>query len=421
MAHRIKELFKDVLILLLVAAIIVLSLLALPSRTLTETPWLAAALKPVASFFGISRSELTALQPEQSDTAAALPLAVSVRNETGRCSFQYDFAALDAAYESLGGLLAQALDTAQAPQPSGRTALYSALSAESAAFRYPCMIDCGVLAAWLGVQTEAAGVRADFCILDAAGNTVRLYLCGDDVFVCDTRLSAQSFRGVLAAYRPDGSFFAFESQDDAFRRIDGCSLLSAETPALPKVSAQNPFDSRLTTALAAELGFNPYGDSTYFDDHGNAFFSETNVSLQIRSDGQLLLENSDNTRFDARSDAPADRIEAARVLLSQILSHLSTDARIYLTDASDDGVYCFDYTLSGTPVLQPEGSAVTVSFSGKHIRSLKILLRGYLLQNEPIPLLPAQQAAIIADTEGLLCVCYAESFAQQLTAGWICR
>ena len=421
MAHRIRELLKDVLILLLAAAITVLFLLALPSKTLTETPWLAAALKPVASFFGISQTELTAPQPERSGSPAALPIDVSVRNKTGRCSFQYDFTALDAAYESLGGLLAQALDTAGTPQPSDRNALYSALSSESTAFRYPCAFDCGVLAAWLDVQTETSGLRADRYVLEANGDTVRLYLSGEDVFVCETRLSAASFREAIADYRPDGSFFAFESNDAAYRNIDGSSLLPGKTPVLPRFSAQNPCDSRLITALASELGFNPYGDSTYFDDRGNAFFSEKNVSLQIRTDGQLLLESSDDSRFDARSDAPADRIEAARALLTRILGHLSGDARLYLTDAAEDGTCCFDYAVSGLPVLQPEGSAVTVTFSGAHIRSLKILLRGYLQQNGQIPLLPTQQAAAIADADGLLCICYAENFTQQLAAGWICR
>lgn len=55
MARKILEIFKDVLIVVLALAIVVLTLLALPARTITSTPWLAghsaarrAAVRPVA-------------------------------------------------------------------------------------------------------------------------------------------------------------------------------------------------------------------------------------------------------------------------------------------------------------------------------------------------------------------------------------
>ena len=59
MARKILEIFKDVLIVVLALAIVVLTLLALPARTITSTPWLAAILRPVAPLFGLSQSELT--------------------------------------------------------------------------------------------------------------------------------------------------------------------------------------------------------------------------------------------------------------------------------------------------------------------------------------------------------------------------
>ena len=43
MARKILEIFKDVLIVVLALAIVVLTLLALPARTITSTPWLAAS------------------------------------------------------------------------------------------------------------------------------------------------------------------------------------------------------------------------------------------------------------------------------------------------------------------------------------------------------------------------------------------
>ena len=115
MARKILEIFKDVLIVVLALAIVVLTLLALPARTITSTPWLAAILRPVAPLFGLSQSELTYTGDVVADEVhgAAQPIAITVQNTAGRMSAQYDFAALDNAFEQLGGYLAQALDSAQ--------------------------------------------------------------------------------------------------------------------------------------------------------------------------------------------------------------------------------------------------------------------------------------------------------------------
>ena len=114
MARKILEIFKDVLIVVLALAIVVLTLLALPARTITSTPWLAAILRPVAPLFGLSQSELTYTGDVVADEVhgAAQPIAITVQNTAGRMSAQYDFAALDNAFEQLGGYLAQALDSA---------------------------------------------------------------------------------------------------------------------------------------------------------------------------------------------------------------------------------------------------------------------------------------------------------------------
>ena len=49
MRHRVRELLKDLLIILLALSIVALTLLALPARTLTQTPWLASLLAPLTS------------------------------------------------------------------------------------------------------------------------------------------------------------------------------------------------------------------------------------------------------------------------------------------------------------------------------------------------------------------------------------
>ena len=145
MRRRLIELGKDIIIALLTLAILVLLLLALPVKTLTGTPWLAAAVKPFAGLFGINEAELTYVEAAVPAPSAAKPLAISVQNVTGRCSAVYDEAALESMYEPLGALLAQALDSAGEFQRTTSEQVYDALRAPSAAFAYSSELRADVL------------------------------------------------------------------------------------------------------------------------------------------------------------------------------------------------------------------------------------------------------------------------------------
>ena len=50
---------KNVLIALLAVILLALTVLALPVKTVTDTPWLAALVRPFASLMGISQGDLT--------------------------------------------------------------------------------------------------------------------------------------------------------------------------------------------------------------------------------------------------------------------------------------------------------------------------------------------------------------------------
>ena len=101
---------KSLLIAVLALTVLALTVLALPAKTVTDTPWLAALVRPFAAVMGLTQGELTAtpMADAASVTGAAQPVAVSVRNPAGRTSFQFDTAALDTAFDCLkeGGRLA---------------------------------------------------------------------------------------------------------------------------------------------------------------------------------------------------------------------------------------------------------------------------------------------------------------------------
>ena len=93
--RRLLEIGKDLLIAALVLVNLTLAIMCLPSKTLTQTKWLAGALRPFAGLFGLNEAELTYTAPATGSTiiGAAQPLIITLSTEAGRQSAQYDFAA----------------------------------------------------------------------------------------------------------------------------------------------------------------------------------------------------------------------------------------------------------------------------------------------------------------------------------------
>ena len=420
MRKKVVELCKSLLIALLALSILALTILALPTRTLTQTPWLAAILSPFAQVLGMERASAPLAQADETSAPAAQPVQISIMTAGGRSTLSYDFAALDEGYETLGGLLAQALDSADAPQQATRARLYEALGGESVAFVYPGALPADAVASWLGADGAAlAGCDAWLFALSARGETAQLYLLGETALVADTQLASETITHAAGTYHPDGSQFLFENAAEPYAHLDGAALIPA-APTLRGGELTNPCDSRFITALASRLGFNPYGDATYTDDAGNTFFSETNYTLQISADGRLRLRSQDRARLPASGGA-AGQIQAARELLGQLLSGVQSDARLYLTGytPTDTGAVCtFDYVLSGARVLQASGAGASVTISSGRITAVDAVLAGYTLTDGTLTLLPAAQAAVLLADDTRMELCYAVS-GGQLSAGWI--
>lgn len=421
MRRRLIELGKDILIAVLTLAVLVLVLLALPGETLTETPWLATLVKPFAGLLGMNEAELTYVETAVPAPSAAMPLAISVQNEAGRCSAVYDEAAIESMYEPLGALLAQALDSAGEAQSSSRTALYDALRAPSAAFSYSSALTADVLAAWLNASCEQSEA-ADWFVLSAQDDAVYLYLVGEQIRVYPTGLSAELLRSALEQYTPDGSRFAFEAPE-SFSRVDALSLVPSQLPTVYEATAENPCDARFTAGIAAELGFNPYGDTGYTDAQGNTTWSETDCTLRVSAGGEVLLKTAAQalSRFRAEDDSATAQIEAARALLARVTGDAPGEAQLYLSgyEKTPDGAVCrFDYVLGGLVVQQSGQAAATIQFTGDEIVQMQVLLRSYTRSTQRISLLPAAQAAAIVKKGSTLILGYADTAGQTLQAGW---
>ena len=191
--RRLLEIGQDILMVLLVLVNVTLAIMCLPTKTLTQTKWLASALRPFAGLFGLNEAELTYTAPATGSAfiGAAQPIAVTLSTEAGRQSAQYDFAALDTLYGQYGGLLAQALESAETPQACTESAFYAALRGPGAAFCFPGTISPAVLGAWLNVRAPE-GADAQWYLLALNGETVELYLLGGSCYRAQTALSAET-------------------------------------------------------------------------------------------------------------------------------------------------------------------------------------------------------------------------------------
>jgi|GEM_PF-449303 len=360
--RRLLEIGKDILIVFLVLVNVTLAIMCLPTKTLTQTKWLASALRPFAGLFGLNEAELTYTAPATGSAfiGAAQPVAVTLSTEAGRQSAQYDFAALDTLYGQYGGLLAQALESAETPQACAESAFYAALRKPGTAFCFPGQISPAVLGAWLNVRAPE-GADAQWYVLALDGETVQLYLLGDGCYRAQTALSAETLAAELSAAVPDGSFFAFESDDAPYSALDPLSLISASSAAVCTGLGTNPCDARFISALATQIGINPYGDARFVGNDGTTSFTETGLRLRVSAQGRIELQIlQPDGRFQSASAGALDRIEAARSLLSRLTGDSYGEARVYLQSYRADGqsaVCTFGYYLSGIDIARAARSS----------------------------------------------------------------
>lgn len=422
MKHRLLEIGKDLLIVLLVLVNLVLAIMCLPRKTLTETKWLAGALRPFAGLFGLNEAELTYTLPSSGNTitGAAQPVLISLNTEAGRQSAQYSFDALDELYSQYGSLLAQALESGAALQSSTRAAFNRALLGQSAVFCYPGAVSPEVVGAWLNVRAPS-GAAAQWYLLAAEPDGIALYLLGEDCQVLHTGLSSDALTQQLQTVIPDGSSFAIEADGAPYAALDPLSLVSASSAAVHDAAGSNPCDARFISTLATKIGINPYGDARFVDNDGTTSFTETGLSLRVSAQGNILLQiQQEDARFQSASSSASDRIEAARSLLSELTGGQYGEARVYLqsyTEQDGEAVCTFGYYLSGIAVQAQEGG-IEIRFSGRQITRASVLCRSYSQQTQTAALLPAAQAAACLPKGGTLRLLYAEDAAGQLHAGW---
>ncbi len=418
MKTKILEAGKSLLIIVLICTLLLLTVAAMPKEMIRGTPWLSNVLQPLAPFLGLQEAELTYVEDAQPVLNAAQPLRITVGNTAGRYSAQWDFASLDSAFDMLGGLLGQALDTAEELTEVPSSRLTAALSNPSVCFDYGFPISARLLGSWLDAASVTVDGSGEQYILAVEEGRVNLYLSGKDNFCAATSVDGAALLSVLESVKPDGSLYGFETDT----RLQPLALLPGSKPRVETAETANPCDSRYLEALATALGFNPYDENRYTDSAGVTWFSETNCSLQIDLAGHVLLSSTSADRFQADNHSAESLVELARELVHLTVGNVLGEARIYLngvTLTDTETTVTFDYVLRGIPVTCSSGPAASLTFSGQSLTEMSVQVMSFACTGEAVQLLPPTQAAAIIPMGGKLNLKYSCAGFGPMGVGWV--
>ena len=354
-----------------------------------------------AAFFPVREppASPTPESPEQSYTAAALPLAAAVTGPGGlSCGVKYDAEAMAELFEGFSAVLSEALGSAEAPEAIGRFTWQDRLQEESLFLDYGFPLPISALAAWVGVEAPWAGSeRFSAFLLDNNGEgAVRLsYHAGDGhYFQCDTAASWATLRSQLEGYRPNGASFAFRLP--ALHDCDSFLLVLEQLPAVysAHISAAG---SEAAGACGELFGINLGGQSRYTEADGTLVYPGENGVLRLYPDGSIGYTSTGDGR---RAASPAEQIEMARKLLETIHAAFAGEESLALRSAEFDEAgdlsLSFCYMLGGLRLDMAAGSAASAVWKGGALSELTIRPCSCRRAEAAGALLPEMQAAAAA-------------------------
>lgn len=415
MKRKLIETGKNILIIVLLCIMILLMVASLPTAQIRQTPWLSKVLQPLAPVLGLPETELAYVETALPVMDAAAPVTISVNNPAGRCTAMWDAEEIDRTFENLGGVLAQALDTASDAQVAELHQLTRALTGTNVCFSYLGSLPADLLAAWLDARpVEPVQMEVSSLVLASEDGETALYLVGKRILRAKTEVSVEELESLLTEYVPDGSKLACETQME----LSPLSVLPGSARLIRTVGRTVPLSKSLLQRIASDLGFNPYGDAGYTDADGDTYYTEIGSALHITASGLLTLSSASGQRFVASDSQPGTLAEEARRLVELTVGDTLGDARVYLTNINtqeNKTVLEFAYVIGGIAV---EGAGARVTFTGTAVTELQLQLATYTVRSLTMHFLPAQQAAAILPDDAELRLIYSDDGTNQLSAGW---
>ena len=339
---------------------------------------------------------------------AAKPVNIVLSAEGGH--YAGDAQAL---YENCGALLGEALGSSREPSAATAADWRNALSTDSIYFEYADPVRLSVLAGWFGTEiNHRAGdmlVRR-LCIAAGSAGPVLYYLDAEsgEVYRCGTAASSASLAALIAAYLPNESYFVFET-DGAYSSVDPYMLLRGGLESLPLLSVTNPLGLEIPEEqLLSCFGMNAYISSHYAEQGGNTVYVEGDATLRAGSHGFVSFrQGSDGALlpvFSQEHSSEAAAIAAGRQFLANAAAVVGGDGVFYLRSCDRTGenyTLCFSLFVGSMQVFLPgDAPAARLQIENGHITQAEVCFRRYTLGQEQVSLLPARQAAAVAESLG---------------------
>lgn len=423
--HRLWEAGKSLLILLLT-----LSALALARQVFQNSG--TAPMELLSGTPGPSPSALELL----GRVGVARPVRMAVTNANGRYGVQYDDGGVDALFDALGGLLGEALGSAQTPVRTTRLAWEEALHQRGIYYEFPGAVPLSLAAAWLSGGESSLSLTAEASRLllaeSESGDSVRLYYvdaADGSYYTCQTVVL---FLDLPDNYAPNGAMFAFE-QPERYGGLAPDTLILSSPPAPPIYQAGDSLnlgEDALRDALLQSLEFFPQSNAVY--PTADAWsVRDGGDTLRLTSSGTVVYHAGGNEpRYPIPQNASrAELVERTGQLVWNAVAPHCGAARVYLsgiTQSRDTYTLTYSYTLSGAEVqLGREGWCARFTIRNGQITEYTLRLRRYSLSGESTVLLPEYQAmaamqAMQADGR-LLFLCYYDGGSGRVAPSWIAR
>jgi len=419
------ELGKDLLILLLACSAV----------------WLSARSGLVGRLDGLLGEKSQVSSGHQTQTegraefAAPLRLAVRLIGEGKESCYGvlYDQQDCDRLFQSVAGLLAEALSNPGPAERINRTVWERMLTGASGLcldFQGDMPLD--VLSGWLSGEEGGLSVRVRRLGLTVWQGEAYLFYQDEigDCYRCRAEVvDTNRLEETLAGLSGNGAFYAFEQAE--YRMLAKDSLLLEDTPAPKVYQAANPVagGQDALEELAGDLGFTINTNGVYYA--GQWVARSGNDTLRL-SDGGVMTyqadgEGGEHFLLSPERDVPSrfDAAETCRALASAALGGRCGQARLYLLSVTDTDAgweVDFGYSLNGIPVQLEQGSAAHFVVEGDRVTQFTLRFRSYSGAGESLAVLPLPQAAAALEAMGLsgeeLMLVYSDAGGETVRADW---
>lgn len=419
-ARRRRDLLQNI-------AIALLSVTALVLFTQSQLIFLGAGSGYLSRLSGAGSDSGGRPIPEETAVLAA-PVRVAVTGDYGRYG-SLCLTTADASFAPLRRRLEEALGSAQTFAPATAEAFRSALAGTSLYYDFLSPLPLSLLAGPEGGARAEEGLSVRRLVIAAEGEAVRLYLWdgGDGYYSSGTAVPPESLAETAEGYELGSAIFAMDRPGTAFDALEPCSLLPAELPALPVLSAANALDSG--DRVLSALNFNPHTKSRYVDSGGTEVIMEGDRSLSLRPDGTALYKSGGDGAVTlpgaGEHAALREAVQGSAALLNTLLGGTAGDAALYLESVRQSGdtvTLQFGYQTGGVPIRFSDGGhAAQVTLNGPVVSALSLRFRQYTADRDPSLLLPLRQAlAIAGDHPGAeLTLGYADQGGGTVSAAWL--